>query len=107
MHPFFSARTLPACLPAHPPTRWPAAPAAPTHPLHLPACPLLICPAGVLLYVILAGCLPFDEDDLVALFHKISAAQYEVPPWLSPDAVGLLRSMMSPEPGDRWGSGCC
>jgi hypothetical protein len=57
----------------------------------------------VLLYVILAGCLPFDEDDLVALFHKISAAQYEVPPWLSPDAVGLLQSMMNPEPADRCG----
>jgi len=49
----------------------------------------------------LAGCLPFDEDDLVALFHKISAADYEVPPWLSGEAVSLLGAMLTPAPEGR------
>lgn len=56
---------------------------------------------GVVLYVMLAGCLPFDEDDLVALFHKISAADYEVPPWLSGEAVSLLGAMLTPAPEGR------
>ncbi|PSC71591.1 CBL-interacting kinase 32 [Micractinium conductrix] len=56
---------------------------------------------GVVLYVILSGCLPFDEDDLVTLFHKISAAQYEVPPWLSHEAVALLAAMLQPAPEQR------
>lgn len=54
----------------------------------------------------LAGCLPFDEDDLAALFRSISAARYEVPPWLSRGAVGLLAAMLSPRPEDRCAGGC-
>lgn len=53
----------------------------------------------------LAGCLPFDEDDLAALFRAISAAKYEVPPWLSRDAVGILAAMLSPKPEDRCAEG--
>lgn len=75
--------------------RAPATNPAPRHGLP-PACP------GVVLYVMLAGCLPFDEDDLVSLFHKISAAAYEVPPWLSDEAVSLLAAMLQPEPEARW-----
>lgn len=56
---------------------------------------------GVVLYVMVAGCLPFDEDDLVALFGKISKAEYEVPPWLSKDAVHLLGCMLNPDPDAR------
>ncbi|KAI7845902.1 hypothetical protein COHA_000635 [Chlorella ohadii] len=57
--------------------------------------------ASVVLYVMLAGCLPFDEDDLPTLFAKVMAAQYEVPPWLSPDAVALLGAMLNPDPTGR------
>ncbi len=116
----------------------------------------------MVLYVMLAGCLPFDEDDLPTLFAKVRlccavrqvihmlwlacgrlshmshgngthgrancrpndqhqhdrspalvcivpgspapqvmAAQYEVPPWLSPDAVALLGAMLNPDPTGR------
>ncbi len=55
----------------------------------------------MLLYVLLSGCLPFDEDDLVALFAKISNARYEVPPWLSKEAVSLLACMLNPDPTQR------
>lgn len=63
--------------------------------MHSPLC------AGVVLYVVLAGCLPFDEDDLPTLFRAISAAQYETPPWLSRQAVDILRRMLDPNPQTR------
>lgn len=66
-----------------------------------PVAPGLGLAAGVVLYVMVAGCLPFDEDDLVALFGKISKAEYEVPPWLSKDAVHLLGCMLNPDPDAR------
>ncbi|PRW55916.1 CBL-interacting serine threonine- kinase 3-like [Chlorella sorokiniana] len=56
---------------------------------------------GVVLYVMLAGCLPFDEDDLPTLFAKVMAAQCEVPPWLSADAVALLGVVLNPDPAAR------
>lgn len=56
---------------------------------------------GVVLYVVLAGCLPFDEDELVDLFHKIAAAEYETPPWLSPEAASILQTMLQADPRAR------
>ena len=34
---------------------------------------------GVILYALLAGFLPFDEDQMPALFRKIQKADYEFP----------------------------
>ena len=34
---------------------------------------------GVVLYVILAGCLPFDEENMVQLFEKVTAGEYTMP----------------------------
>lgn len=56
---------------------------------------------GVVLYVVLAGCLPFDEDDLVEMFQKISQADYETPPWLSNDAADIIKSMLTADPDHR------
>lgn len=38
---------------------------------------------GVILYVLLAGYLPFDENTMVALFQKIKNADFEYPAWFS------------------------
>jgi len=56
---------------------------------------------GVVLYVVLAGCLPFDEDDLVTMFQRISQADYETPPWLSSDAADIIKSMLTADPNQR------
>lgn len=56
---------------------------------------------GVCLYVTLAGCLPFDEDDLVHLFNKISLAEYQTPPWISGEASDILYRMLQAEPSHR------
>lgn len=34
---------------------------------------------GVILFVMIAGCLPFDEPTLVALFGKIQRAEFSYP----------------------------
>lgn len=38
---------------------------------------------GVILYVLLAGFLPFDESTIVALFAKIQSADFTYPSWFS------------------------
>lgn len=40
---------------------------------------------GVILYVLLAGYLPFDENTMAALFHKIRNSEYQFPDWFSED----------------------
>ena len=56
---------------------------------------------GVVLYVVLCGCLPFDEDNLPDLFRKISSADYEIPPWLSQNATSLIGMMIQADPTKR------
>jgi serine/threonine protein kinase len=66
---------------------------------HLPSntCAL----AGVCLYIMLAGCLPFDERSVGALTKKIATAEYEMPPWISQHAAALLRAILQPNPAKR------
>lgn len=56
----------------------------------------------MLLYVIMAGNLPFDEPNLPALFRKIARADYLVPTWFSPDMVSLFAAMLNPDPAKRY-----
>ena len=56
---------------------------------------------GVVCYVILAGCLPFDEENMVQLFEKVSAGEYTMPVWLSEEARAFLRSMLQVDPSKR------
>nr|XP_056704294.1 maternal embryonic leucine zipper kinase [Euleptes europaea] len=49
---------------------------------------------GVLLYALLCGFLPFDDDNVMALYKKIVRGKYEVPKWLSPGGVLLLHQML-------------
>jgi serine/threonine protein kinase len=56
---------------------------------------------GVCLYIMLAGCLPFDERSVSALLKKIAVADYEMPPWISQNAAALLRAILTPNPAKR------
>ncbi|XP_054818284.1 CBL-interacting protein kinase 32-like [Prosopis cineraria] len=56
---------------------------------------------GVILFVLLAGYLPFDEPNLVNLYKKISAAEFTCPPWLSFSARKLISRILDPNPGTR------
>ena len=57
--------------------------------------------AGVCLYVILAGCLPFEAGNMPELLRRIQRAQYETPPWMSPAAARVIGMLLQPDPQQR------
>ncbi|KAL6966653.1 CBL-interacting serine/threonine-protein kinase 3 [Sarracenia purpurea var. burkii] len=56
---------------------------------------------GVILFVLLAGYLPFDDSNLMNLYKKISAAEFTCPPWMSFDAMKLISRILDPNPVTR------
>jgi carbon catabolite-derepressing protein kinase len=56
---------------------------------------------GVILYVLLVGRLPFDDEYIPALFKKIAAGQFYVPPYLSQGAARLIKKMLVVNPVNR------
>ena len=56
---------------------------------------------GVILYVLIAGFLPFDESSIVALFGKIQAADFTYPKWFSMDVRGVIDKMLVADPAQR------
>ncbi|XP_030644066.1 maternal embryonic leucine zipper kinase [Chanos chanos] len=57
--------------------------------------------AGVLLFALLCGYLPFDDDNCMVLYRKITRGKYDNPRWLSPGSILLLNQMMQVEPKRR------
>nr|AFK49568.1 unknown [Medicago truncatula] len=49
----------------------------------------------------MAGYLPFDEPNLIALYRKIGRADFKCPSWFSPEAKKLLTSILNPNPLTR------
>ncbi|XP_078071485.1 maternal embryonic leucine zipper kinase isoform X1 [Mustelus asterias] len=56
---------------------------------------------GVLLYALLCGFLPFDDDNVMTLYKKIMRGKYNVPKWLSPTGVLVLNQMLQVDPKKR------
>ena len=56
---------------------------------------------GVILFVLLAGCLPFQDDNLVAMYKKIYRGDFKCPPWFSGDARRLITKLLDPNPNSR------
>uniref|UniRef100_H2SD95 Maternal embryonic leucine zipper kinase n=1 Tax=Takifugu rubripes TaxID=31033 RepID=H2SD95_TAKRU len=56
---------------------------------------------GVLLFALLCGYLPFDDDNFMILYKKITRGKYDNPQWLSPGSILLLNQMMQVEPKRR------
>ncbi|GAB4828275.1 Son of sevenless 2 [Ancistrocladus abbreviatus] len=56
---------------------------------------------GVILYVLMAGYLPFEEANLPTLYKKISAAEFTCPFWFSPSAKSLIDKILDPNPKSR------
>ncbi|KAF7972747.1 hypothetical protein HWV62_17108 [Athelia sp. TMB] len=56
---------------------------------------------GIILYALLAGRLPFDDEDLVALLEKVKIGKFEIPSAIDPLAQNLIRRMLDSEPSTR------
>ncbi|KAK3008091.1 hypothetical protein RJ639_013773 [Escallonia herrerae] len=56
---------------------------------------------GVILFVLLAGYLPFDDCNLMNLYKKISAAEFTCPHWISFGAMKLITRILDPNPMTR------
>ncbi|XP_054113781.2 maternal embryonic leucine zipper kinase isoform X3 [Callithrix jacchus] len=56
---------------------------------------------GILLYVLMCGFLPFDDDNIMALYKKIMRGKYDVPKWLSRSSILLLQQMLQVDPKKR------
>lgn len=56
---------------------------------------------GVILFVLLAGYLPFHDANLVEMYRKISRADVKYPQWFSPELRRLMPKLLEPNPNNR------
>ncbi|XP_056400115.1 serine/threonine-protein kinase BRSK2-like isoform X2 [Hyla sarda] len=56
---------------------------------------------GVILFALLVGALPFDDDNLRQLLEKVKRGVFHMPHFIPPDCQNLLRGMIEVEPEKR------
>ncbi|KAG0609814.1 hypothetical protein M758_7G016100 [Ceratodon purpureus] len=56
---------------------------------------------GVILFVLMAGYLPFNDVDLKSLYKKIQHASFSCPTWFSPSAKSLIMKILDPNTQTR------
>ncbi|RWW29397.1 hypothetical protein GW17_00006085 [Ensete ventricosum] len=56
---------------------------------------------GVILFVLLAGFLPFQDESLTRMYRKVFKTEYQVPPWFSGEARRLVSRLLVIDPGKR------
>ncbi|XP_050880825.1 CBL-interacting serine/threonine-protein kinase 10 [Lathyrus oleraceus] len=56
---------------------------------------------GIVLFVLLAGYLPFHDSNLIEMYRKISKAELKYPSWFRPEVCKLLGDILNPKPDTR------
>ncbi|TVU18831.1 hypothetical protein EJB05_34946, partial [Eragrostis curvula] len=56
---------------------------------------------GVILFVLMAGYLPFQDSNLVEMYRKIGKAEFKCPPWFPSDVRKLVLRILDPNPRTR------
>lgn len=56
---------------------------------------------GVILYAMVCGSSPFDDESMAALFAKIKEGKYYMPNIISTDVQDLINRMLQPNPVKR------
>lgn len=64
-------------------------------------CKADIWSCGVILFVLLAGYLPFNDSNLMEMYKKIGKAEFKFPKWFAPDVRRLLSKILDPNPRTR------
>ena len=54
--------------------------------------------AGIILYLMLCGKLPFYDDDIQILYEKILSGKFETPDYLSDNAKDILSKLLEIDP---------
>lgn len=56
---------------------------------------------GVILFVLNAGYLPFNDHNLMVMYRKIYKGEFRIPKWTSPDLRRLLARLLDTDPQTR------
>lgn len=56
---------------------------------------------GVILFALLVGALPFDDDNLRVLLEKVKKGHFQIPSYIAPGAQELLKGMVEVNPRKR------
>ncbi|XVE65926.1 hypothetical protein DITRI_Ditri08aG0038900 [Diplodiscus trichospermus] len=56
---------------------------------------------GVILFVLLAGYLPFDCSNLVAMYKKMHRREFQFPSWISKQGKAIIWQLLDPNPDTR------
>ncbi|XP_020700428.1 CBL-interacting protein kinase 2-like [Dendrobium catenatum] len=56
---------------------------------------------GVILFVLIAGSLPFNDPNLMEMYKKIEKAEFKFPNWFPPDVRRLIKKILDPNPTTR------
>lgn len=56
---------------------------------------------GVILFVLLAGSLPFQDENVMKMYRKVFKAEYEFPPWFSGESKRLISKLLVVDPQKR------
>ncbi|ESQ52013.1 hypothetical protein EUTSA_v10016543mg [Eutrema salsugineum] len=56
---------------------------------------------GVILFVLMAGYLPFDDKNVLVMYKKIYKGQFRCPKWFSPELTRLMNRILDTNPDTR------
>ena len=58
--------------------------------------------SGVILFALICGYLPFDDNDTQTLYKKIMKGDYTIPPFVSSSATDLIKRILCTDPEKRY-----
>ena len=56
---------------------------------------------GVVLFVLMAGYLPFHDQNIMSMYKKIYKGEFRCPRWFSPELIRLLTRLLDTNP-ETW-----